>query len=97
MPTVVVSGRVDEDVKLRADAVIRAAGSSVARVINDVWHSIAESGELPAAPGFKDEQDEKRAAFESFMEWFDDLPPQKEAFARMTDDEILAGRVDDYA
>jgi polar amino acid transport system ATP-binding protein len=61
MPTVVVSGRVDEDVKLRADAVIRAAGSSVARVINDVWRSIAESGELPAATSFKDEQAEKRA------------------------------------
>ncbi len=63
MPTVVVSGRVDEDVKLRADAVLRAAGSSVARVINDVWRSIAESGELPAATGFKDEQAEKRATF----------------------------------
>ena len=97
MPTVVVSGRVDEDVKLRADAVIRAAGSSVARVINDVWRSIAESGELPAATGFKDEQAEKRTTFHSFMEWFDGLPPQSESFARMTDDEILAGRVDDYA
>ena len=97
MPTVVVSGRVDEDVKLRADAVIRASGSSVARVINDVWRSIADTGELPVAPEFVDEQAEKRATFHSFMEWFDGLPPQNESFARMTDDEILAGRVDDYA
>ena len=97
MPTVVISGRVDEDVKLRADAIIRAAGSSVARVINDVWRSIAISGELPVAPELQDEQAEKRIAFESFMEWFDGLPPQNEAFAHMTDDEILAGRVDDYA
>ena len=74
-----------------------AAGSSVARVINDVWRSIADSGELPAAPELLDEQAEKRAAFESFMEWLDGLPPQNEAFANMTDDEILAGRVDDYA
>ena len=36
-------------------------------------------------------------AFASFMEWFDGLPPQNEAYAGMTDDEILAGRVDDYA
>ena len=97
MPTVVISGRVDEDVKLRADAVIRAAGSSVARVINDVWRSIAETGELPASPEIQDEQAVKRAAFESFVGWFDGLPPQNEAFADMTDDEILAGRVDDYA
>ncbi|MBQ9005689.1 MAG: type II toxin-antitoxin system RelB/DinJ family antitoxin [Atopobiaceae bacterium] len=97
MPTVVVSGRVDEDVKVRADAVIRAAGSSVARVINDVWRSIADSGELPSAPELSSKQSKKRAAFESFMEWFDGLPPQNETVARMTDDEILAGRLDDYA
>lgn len=97
MPTIVISGRVDEEVKARADVVIRAAGSSVARVINDVWRSIADSGELPAASGFSVEQSEKRATFESFMEWFDGLPPQNEAYAHMTDDEILAGRVDDYA
>lgn len=97
MPTVVISGRVDEDVKVRADAVIRAAGSSVARVISDVWQTIAETGEVPVSPAVADEQAERRAAFESFMEWFDALPPQNEAFAHMTDDEILAGRVDDYA
>ena len=97
MPTVVVSGRVDEDIKLRADVVIRAAGSSVARVISDVWRSIAESGELPTSPELSDEQAEKRVAFESFMVWFNGLPPQNEAYAHLTDDEILAGRVDDDA
>ena len=44
MSTVVVSGRVDEDVKLRADAIIRAAGSTVNGVINDVWQTIRPSG-----------------------------------------------------
>ncbi len=97
MPTVVISGRVDEDVKLRADAIIRAAGSTVNNVINDVWQTIVSTGQLPVPPSVIDEQKEKRAVLASFMEWFDELPPQNEAFEHMTDDEILAGRVDDYA
>ena len=43
MPTVVVSGRVDEGVKLHADAIIRAAGSTVNGVINDVWQTIVST------------------------------------------------------
>ncbi len=97
MPTVVISGRVDEDVKARADAIIRASGSTVNGVINDVWQTIVSTGQIPVPPATADEQAEKRAVFNSFMDWFDSLPPQNEAFARMTDDEILAGRVDDYA
>lgn len=97
MPTAVVSGRVDEDVKRRADIIIRNSGQTVAGVIADVWQGIVETGRLPERPGLADEQAEKRAAFESFMEWLDGLPPQNEAFVHMTDDEILAGRVDDYA
>ena len=97
MPTVVVSGRVDEGVKLRADAVIRAAGSTVAGVINDVWQTIATTGQIPVSPELADEQTKRRVAFASFMEWFEALPQQDETFAQLTDDEILAGRVDDYA
>ena len=97
MATVVVSGRVDEDVKLRADAIIRAAGFTVNGVINDVWQTIVATGQVPASSNAADEQAERHAAFASFMEWFDGLPPQNEAYAGMTDDEILAGRVDDYA
>lgn len=97
MPTVVISGRVDQDVKLRADAIIRAAGSTVGRVINDVWETIAATGELPNSPAHANEQAAKRAAFSSFMDWFEELPPQNGAYAGMSDDEILAGRVDDYA
>jgi len=97
MATVVVSGRVEESVKLRADAVIRSAGSTAAAVISDVWQSIAETGQLPASSAHADEQAEKQATFSSFMEWFETLPSQNEDFAHLTDEEILAGRVDDYA
>ena len=97
MPTVVVSGRVDEDVKLRADAIIRSEGSSVARVISDVWQNIVDTGQLPESPTLAREQAERRAAFSSFMDWFEGLPAQNGAYAHLMDEEILEGRVDDYA
>ena len=96
MPTAVVSGRIDEDVKRRADVIIRSAGSSAGRVINDVWHSIAETGELPKSPARTQETQSKRIAFDSFMEWFASLPAQNDAYASFSDEEILAMRIDDY-
>lgn len=97
MPTAVVSGRVDEDLKRKADVIIRAAGTTVGNVINDVWRTIAETGDLPATPMQVDERLAKREGFDAFVEWFEALPQQNEAYAGMTDDEILAQRVDDYA
>ncbi|HIZ18319.1 MAG TPA: type II toxin-antitoxin system RelB/DinJ family antitoxin [Candidatus Olsenella stercoravium] len=47
MATAVVSGRVDEKVRQRADAYIRAAGFTPAEVIKVVWENIARTGEVP--------------------------------------------------
>ena len=47
MATAVVSGRVDEKIRQRADAYIRAAGSTPAEVIKVVWENIARTGEVP--------------------------------------------------
>ena len=96
MATVVVSGRVEEDVKQRADVVIRAAGSSVAKVISDVWQNIVATGQLPAATP-KAEQDDRKEALESFLHWFEELPPQNEEYALMTDEEILSQRAEQRA
>ncbi|WP_019238994.1 MULTISPECIES: type II toxin-antitoxin system RelB/DinJ family antitoxin [Enorma] len=49
MATAVVSGRVDEQVKARAEAFIRAAGLSAGDVIRMVWERIAQTGEIPDA------------------------------------------------
>lgn len=49
MATAVVSGRVDERIKSRADAFIRAAGLSSGDVIRIVWERIAQTGEVPDA------------------------------------------------
>ena len=51
MATSVVSGRVDDAIRARADAVIRAAGYSVADVIRIVWENIARTGVVPAVDG----------------------------------------------
>lgn len=96
MSTAVISGRIDKDIKVRADAIIRAAGSSVNSVISTVWHNIVETGELPVSSEGKDAQDTQRQTFESFMEWFETLPPQNKMYAHMTDDEILSLKVDEY-
>lgn len=49
MATAVVSGRVDEQVKSRAEAFIRAAGLSTGDVIRIVWERIAQTGQIPDA------------------------------------------------
>ena len=47
MATAVISGRVDERVKSRAEVYIRAAGLSTGDVIRAVWERIAQTGEVP--------------------------------------------------
>lgn len=49
MATAVVSGRVDAQVKARAEAFIHAAGLSAGDVIRVVWERIARTGEIPDA------------------------------------------------
>ena len=49
MATAVISGRVDERVKARAEVFIRAAGLSAGDVIRMVWEHIAQTGEVPDA------------------------------------------------
>ena len=90
MASVVVSGRVDEEVKRRADAYIRAAGSNPAKVINDVWVRIAYTGEVPQEDSRLGSVEERMKRFEEFMEFCDSLPPVDERYLHMTDDEILA-------
>lgn len=57
MATAVVSGRVDEQVRVRADAYIRAAGSTPGDVIRAVWENIARTGEVPEAGEEREEPD----------------------------------------
>lgn len=47
MATLLVSGRVDESIKRKADAYIKRAGVTTSDVIKVVWEQIAETGEVP--------------------------------------------------
>lgn len=96
MATAVVSGRVDEAVKHRADVVIRNAGETVASVINRVWEAMAETGELPESLRQGHAQETKREVFASFLSWLDELPEPNPAYADMTDDELFALKVDEH-
>lgn len=46
-----ITARVDEDVRRRADAVIRRAGTTQSEVIRTVWMNIADTGRLPGREG----------------------------------------------
>lgn len=47
MATTLVAGRVDSEVKERADAYIARAGETQASVIRSVWETIARTGRIP--------------------------------------------------
>lgn len=68
MATAVVSGRVDEQVKTRAEAFIRAAGLSTGDVIRVVWEHIARTGEVPDAGDSAERLDAARDPMERLGE-----------------------------
>ena len=95
MATSVVSGRVDEAIRQRADIVMRKAGLKPTDIIQGLWATMASTGEVPdaalpattAANG-----QEAMARLDCFL---DSLPPVNRAYADLSDDEILALRVHD--
>ena len=83
MATSVVSGRVDEKIRQRADAYIRAAGSTPAEVIKVVWENIAHTGEVPEAAS-----EEPRGAWERFMEFRESLPEAEPWLVNLTKEQM---------
>ncbi len=87
MATAIVSGRVDEAVKMRAAHAIAAAGMSVGDVIKAVWEGIAATGEVPQPPtrdaGAMAGADRMRA----FMQLRAELPAVPE-LAGLSDDAV---------
>lgn len=68
MATAVISGRVDERVKARAEVFIRAAGLSTGDVIRVVWGRIARTGEIPDAGDVAERHDIARDPMERLGE-----------------------------
>lgn len=67
MATAIISGRVEESVKEKAGAYIRAAGLTVGDVIKLVWENIAQTGELPQPIDRGDSSGD--ATWKGFMEF----------------------------
>lgn len=96
MATVVVSGSVDERVKARADAFIRAAGLSSGDVIRMVWERIAQTGEVPDAP----HSGEKTVAADDPLARLGELRAAfgaSEELVNLTDSQTREMRADRYA
>lgn len=87
MATAVVSGRVDEEVYRRANAVIQRAGKTPGEVIKGVWSSIAATGRIPLTEEEEAHRVSQQERFEHFLEFLDSLPPVPPKLANMTRDE----------
>lgn len=88
MQTAVVSGRVDQTIKERADRVIRASGFTAAEVIKATWSSIAQTGELPEALAAPAHKTEPSIQFSRFAQFVETLPPAPDFFASMSDSQL---------
>ncbi len=64
--TAIVSGRVDEAVKERAGAYIKAAGLTAGDIINIVWTNIAKTSQVPTAT---EQNIEPLSAWDAFMQF----------------------------
>ena len=95
MATAVVSGRVGEAIRPRADIAMRKANLTPTDVIQGVWATMAKTGEVPdivrpvtAVP----KEQEAMARLDRFL---NSLPPANSTYAGWSDDDILALRARD--
>ena len=96
MATAVISGRVDERVRQRADIVMRKAGLKTSDIIQSVWTYMAEEGEVPEIARLSTETGGKEEALEHLRLFLESLPPANPAYEGLSDDDILALKVHDY-
>ena len=95
MQTAVVSGRVNAEVKMRADRIIKKNDLTVAEVIKRVWTEIASSGKLPDVVCSESTESKGTRQFDEFEAFVSSLPSASSEFAEMTEiqmKEMLGGR-----
>lgn len=97
MPTAVVSGRVDDAIRQRADIVMRKAGLTPTDVIQNVWAHMANMGEVPDAARPTATADGKQETLAHLNSFLSSLPPANPAYAGWSDEDILALKVHDHA
>ena len=88
MGTAVVSGRVDQATKNRADRVIRASGLTTGDVIKALWAQISQTGEVPEFLATPHNEPDSSIRIARYMKFLDSLPPAPREYAEMSDDQM---------
>lgn len=88
MATVVVSGRVDEDVKRQADHIIAREGKTPGDVIRDVWTTICETGKLPDIAKQEEKFFAQRKRFKEFLDYVSEAPPAPSWLVSLNDEHM---------
>lgn len=88
MATVVVAGRVDEEIKREVDRIIERAGKTTAEVIKDIWVNIYLTGELPTTKQQEEEFKGQRRRFQEFMDFVSSAPSTPDWAIDLTDEEM---------
>ena len=88
MGTVVVSGRVDEQVKREVDRILEREGTTAAEVIKQMWVTISVTGEVPRTEEQERRVREQRERFKRFVDFTRELPPAPEWLINLTDEEM---------
>ena len=97
MPTAVVSGRVDETVRQRADVALRKAGLKPSDVIQAIWASMAQTGEVPEIAMPASAATKQPGALEALARFSSSLPPANPKYAGWSDKDLIALKAHDHA
>lgn len=97
MASAVISGRVDDGIRRKADVAMRKAGLKPSDIIQNAWALIADAGEVPEVLRSGAGGERGQAGIARLERFLDSLPPANPAYADLTDDEILSTKTRDYA
>ena len=97
MATAVVSGRVSEANRQRAEIAMRKAGLKPTDVIQSVWATMAETGEVPEIARKRTAAPAEYDALDKLNQLLSTLPPVNPEYSEWSDEDILKLKARDNA
>lgn len=97
MATAVVSGRVSEAIRQRAEIAMRKAGLKPTDIIQSVWAVMAETGEVPDIARKRSDAPAGHDALGKLNEFLNALPPANPEYSGWSDEDILGLKARDNA
>ena len=97
MATAVVSGRVSEAIRQRAEIAMRKAGLKPTDVIQSVWAAMAETGEVPEIARKHTAAPAEHDALDKLNQFLNTLPPANPEYSGWSDEDILRLKTRDNA